>query len=78
MTPASKAKVTIILANLGTPDAPTVQQYAVFLNSFCLISVLLRFPNCSGKPSSIFCAAISSQARSKSLCPGMESGFSYA
>jgi len=34
MTPASKAKVTIILANLGTPDAPTVPAVRRFLKQF--------------------------------------------
>ncbi len=34
MSTATKAKVTVILANLGTPDAPTASAVRRFLDQF--------------------------------------------
>jgi len=42
MSTATKAKVTVILANLGTPDAPTAS------------AVRLKFPNRFGKLFSVY------------------------
>ena len=44
MTPASKAKVTIILANLGTPDAPTVPAVRRFLKQFLSDQRVIEIP----------------------------------
>lgn len=44
MTPASKAKVTIILANLGTPDAPTVPAVRRFLKQFLSDQRVVEIP----------------------------------
>ncbi len=44
MTRASKAKVTIILANLGTPDAPTVPAVRRFLKQFLSDQRVIEIP----------------------------------
>ena len=44
MLPAEKAKVTIILANLGTPDAPTVPTVRRFLQQFLSDQRVIEIP----------------------------------
>ena len=44
MLPAEKAKVTIILANLGTPDAPTVPAVRRFLQQFLSDQRVIEIP----------------------------------
>lgn len=44
MTSASKAKVTVILANLGTPDAPTVPAVRAFLKQFLSDQRVIEIP----------------------------------
>lgn len=44
MLPAKKAKVTIILANLGTPDAPTVPAVRRFLQQFLSDQRVIEIP----------------------------------
>lgn len=44
MLPAEKAKVTIILANLGTPDAPTVPAVRRFLQQFLSDKRVIEIP----------------------------------
>lgn len=44
MLPAEKAKVTIILANLGTPDAPTVSAVRRFLQQFLSDKRVIEIP----------------------------------
>lgn len=44
MSTAAKAKVTVILANLGTPDAPTVSAVRRFLDQFLSDSRVIEIP----------------------------------
>lgn len=44
MASASKAKVTVILANLGTPDAPTVPAVRAFLKQFLSDQRVIEIP----------------------------------
>ena len=44
MSTATKAKVTVILANLGTPDAPTASAVRRFLDQFLSDSRVIEIP----------------------------------